>query len=182
MEPAIPANVSDISSAIPVAPAQFVYPGGRAEITTQIILVHGGWQGPEVFSRVVPGLERAGYAVSAVALPSAGLPVDADEDAKVIRSAIISAIELGKDVILVMHSYGAIPGCEALKGLKGKELEARARGWGKVLKLVFISALVLPVGSCIYPDERGNANKAGFEYEVCASRRHGYSRFHRTQF
>ena len=135
-----------------------------------IILVHGSWQTPEVFTFVIPRLEKAGYSVFAPSLPSSGAnpPLENfDEDVKVIRSTVRSILDTGKDVVIVMHSYGAIPGCEALKGLKD-EVDPPAHGrynTGKVLKLAFLAAMVVPVGGSTWKAERGESFP-GFECRV----------------
>ena len=135
-----------------------------------IILVHGSWQSPEVFTFLIPRLEKAGYSVFAPSLPSSGAnpPLkNFDEDVKVIRSTVRSVLDSGKDVVIVMHSYGAIPGCEALKGLKdegGPPAQGRYNS-GKVLKLAFLAAMVVPVGQSTWKAERGESFP-GFECKV----------------
>ncbi|KAI4112994.1 MAG: hypothetical protein LQ345_005948, partial [Seirophora villosa] len=123
-----------------------------------IILVPGGWQGPETFSLLIPLLETAGYSVFAVALPSIGsVPATPSfaPDVATVRSAVRSTLATGKDVLLVMHSWGAVVGCEALKGLQTttaeekEEEEEQSSGLhkdGKVVKLAFIAGLVFPEG------------------------------------
>lgn len=56
----------------------------------------------------------------------------------------------GKDVVMIMHSHGAVVGCEALKGMTTKK---RARynnhfgiSAGGVVRLIFTAGMVLPVG------------------------------------
>jgi hypothetical protein len=44
------------------------------------------------------------------------LVASTDEDVAFINSAV-SLANLGKDVVVVMHSYGGIPGSDAMKGL-----------------------------------------------------------------
>ena len=135
-----------------------------------IILVHGSWQSPECFTLLIPRLERAGYSVFAPSLPSSGasIPLESfDDDVKVIRDTVKSVLDTGKDVVMVMHSYGGVPGCEALKGLK-EEREAASNGrhsTGKVLKLIFVAAMVLPIGGSTWKVERGD-NYPGFECKV----------------
>ena len=149
-----------------------------------IILVHGGWQGPEVYGQLVSLLEKAHYSVFCPKLPSAGtIPATPsfDEDVKSIRNAVGSVIETGKEVVVVMHSYGAVPGCEALKGLKVKAPPVLGGGltWktnasefenqdsmGGIVKLVFLAAMVLPVGGSTWSSRKGNVPIEGFGYKV----------------
>ncbi|KAA6411149.1 MAG: hypothetical protein FRX48_05461 [Lasallia pustulata] len=128
--------------------------GGYRTNTTRptIILVHGGWQGPSSFSLLVPRLEKAGYSVFAPTLPSAAtkpaLP-SFDEDVKIVHNALQSVVDTGKEVIVVMHSYGAV---------SHDDLEA-----GGVVKLVFLCGMVLPVGGSTWKAEKGNDPVPGFE-------------------
>ena len=151
--------------------AQILSPQPRLWISRPtIILVHGSWQSPEVFTFLISRLEKAGYSVFAPSLPSSGAnpPLkNFDEDVKVIRSTIKSVLDAGKDVVIVMHSYGAIPGCEALKGLKdeGVPLAQGRHNTGKVLKLAFLAAMVVPVGGSTWKAERGESFP-GFECKV----------------
>ena len=133
-----------------------------------IVLVHGGWNGPEVFSHVIVLLESRGYSTFAPTLPSAGaIPAlsDFNEDVHVIRHAVQSLIDTGKEVVLVMHSYGAIPGCEAMRDIKVKKMHDKESGGG-VIKLVFLAGLVVPVGGSTWKAEKGEVPIPGFAYKV----------------
>ncbi|KAI9881514.1 MAG: hypothetical protein M1830_000077 [Pleopsidium flavum] len=153
--------------------AQHILQHNKSQIKPTIILVHGGWQGPEVFTNLVPCLEKAGYSVFAPRLPSSGtipaLP-DFDEDVKVVHSAIQSVIDTGKEVVVAMHSYGAVVGCEALKGLKikdgaGSEGSVESHDSGGVVRLAFITGMILQEGGSIWEREKGNVPIPGFEYQ-----------------
>ncbi|KAL8933893.1 MAG: hypothetical protein Q9216_006168 [Gyalolechia sp. 2 TL-2023] len=136
-----------------------------------IVLVHGGWQGPETFSLIVPGLERAGYSVFAVTLPSASVvPAvpDFSSDVAVVRNAVTSTLAIGKDVVLVMHSFGAVVGCEAMKGVKVDEASLAmategALRIGRVVRLAFIAGLLFPEGKAIRDISRGEEAVPGFD-------------------
>ncbi|KAL8934883.1 MAG: hypothetical protein Q9211_004996 [Gyalolechia sp. 1 TL-2023] len=135
-----------------------------------IILVHGGWQGPETFSLIVPGLEKAGYSVFAVTLPSASVvPAvpNFSSDVAVIRNAVTSTLAIGKDVVLVMHSFGAVVGCEAMKEVKVDEasIEMETEGAlriGRVVRLAFIAGLLFPEGKATREESRGEDAIPGF--------------------
>ncbi|KAL9003245.1 MAG: hypothetical protein Q9188_003885 [Gyalolechia gomerana] len=143
-----------------------------------IILVHGGWQGPETFSLIIPGLEKAGYSVFAVTLPSASVvPAvpDFSSDVAVIRNAVTSTLAIGKDVVLVMHSFGAVVGCEAMKGVKVDEasivMETEgALRIGRVLRLAFIAGLLFPEGKATREESRGEDAIPGFDCQDNLSR------------
>ena len=123
---------------------------------------------------MVPGLEKAGYSVVAVSLPSSGtVPAvpDFSADVDIIRSVVTSTLAIGKDVVLVMHSYGAVVGCEALKGIKQDEADLLMESdgvlrVGQVVKLAFIAGCLFPVGKSIYEKDRGSEARLGFVCEV----------------
>ncbi|KAL9026717.1 MAG: hypothetical protein Q9196_004662 [Gyalolechia fulgens] len=139
-----------------------------------IILVHGGWQGPETFSLIVPGLEKAGYSVFAVTLPSASVvPAvpNFSSDVAVIRNAVTSTLAIGKDVVLVMHSFGAVVGCEAMKEVKVDEasIEMETEGAlriGRVVRLAFIAGLLFPEGKATREESRGEDAIPGFHCQA----------------
>ncbi|KAI4212229.1 MAG: hypothetical protein LQ351_005099 [Letrouitia transgressa] len=156
----------------------FLIPPSKANTESQllsrpvrptIILVHAGWHGPETWSLVVPGLERAGYSITAVTLPSAGqTPAVPDlfEDVKIIRNTVTSNLRIGKDIILVMHSFGCISGCEALKGVaeelaSNNTVQPPGVEVGKIVKLAFISGKLVPEGGAVW--EIGRNRPPGFE-------------------
>ncbi|KAL8993431.1 MAG: hypothetical protein Q9169_006348 [Polycauliona sp. 2 TL-2023] len=156
----MPSSLSTIGAALP-----------QKSTHPTIILVHGGWQGPETFSLLIPLLEKAGYSSIAVALPSSHSVIavpDFSADVAIIRSILTSTLATGKDVVLVMHSYGAVPGCEALKGLKqaeadrGMETEGTVKS-GKVVKLAFIAALLHKKGKATYQAGKGTEARDGLD-------------------
>ncbi|KAL6721469.1 hypothetical protein ACLMJK_000572 [Lecanora helva] len=134
-----------------------------------LILIHGGWQTPTAsFSLLNPLLVSHGYTVRAPALPSCNSPSlphpdnSFESDVAVVRKIIDEEVWQGQEVVLVMHSYGAVVGCEACKGVKVSENAKREMGGGTgvkggdeeedrcgVSRLIFITGMVLPVGvSC----------------------------------
>ena len=107
------------------------------------VFVPGAWHAPDVFSPVMEQLDAAGYNSVGVTLPSVGAEAplkDFEPDVEAVRTALSKVLDSGDDVVLVMHSYGSIPACEATKGMSGK---------GKIRRLVFCCAFVLPEGSSL---------------------------------
>ena len=107
------------------------------------VFVPGAWHSPDAFGPVIKQLRTAGYKSVGVTLPSVGTeppPKAFEPDVEAIQTAISRVIEGGDDVILVMHSYGSIPACEATKGFSGE---------GKIRRLVFCSSFVLPEGGSL---------------------------------
>jgi hypothetical protein len=65
---------------------------------------------------------------------------DFTEDVRAIRNLVAHYADSGRDVILVMHGYGGLPGAEALHGLGKAEREQRGLRGG-VVRLVFIMSV-----------------------------------------
>ncbi|KKZ60549.1 hypothetical protein EMCG_04786 [[Emmonsia] crescens] len=88
-----------------------------------IVLIHGAWQSPSVWIFVTPLLEKAGYSIYPIPLKSPGMIPAAPDfscDVDAIKSGIEAVLDCGKDAVVVMHSYAAVAGCEALKVFHGE--------------------------------------------------------------
>lgn len=81
---------------------------------------------------VVPQLPSAVYPGNEAADPDAY-----QHDRAAVHKAVVSELEATRDVLLVAHSYGGIPGPDALRSLV-----APRRHGGKLLGIVFVSAFV----------------------------------------
>ncbi len=104
-----------------------------------IVIVPGAYYEQWHYRHLHAGLESAGYAVTTVSLPSVGgehPQRDQQADIAAIASAIQQYLSVDKDVVLVMHSYGGIPGGSACKGL----LPADTKNGRGVVGLIYISA------------------------------------------
>lgn len=114
-----------------------------------IVLVHGAWHNPSCWDEVRKHLEEHSYPTVAVHLPSAGRnpPVTSHlEDTAVVRKELERLIvSEGKEVILVMHSYGGVAGSGAVSGLEKAGREDK----GGVTQCIFITAFLVPKGSSL---------------------------------
>ena len=118
------------------------------------IIVPGAWHPPECYSDLITTLQEAGYSAIAINLPS--LDTKSPEttscslDAEVIRAQILLLTDdQRKDVVVVCHSYGGIPGGGAAHGLS-KHTRYREGKEGGVVGLVYLAAFVLPEGPGLY--------------------------------
>lgn len=126
-----------------------------------LIFVPGGWHTPECFSPVTEILSKAGYKISSVAHPSIGTelrgeaPLQSwDEDVAAIRETVLQHLRDGEEVVLVVHSYGGTVGSEAVKGLNKKDWESSGN-IGGVVRLVYLAAFALPLGSYLWESTGG---------------------------
>jgi len=117
-----------------------------------VIFVPGAWHLPEVFDTVSSYLISAGYSTAAVRTPSVtkgpSYVQNIDPDVKATREVILKATDAGNDVVLVMHSYGGIPGSAACKGLSKAE-RAEAGKNGGVVRLVYMCSFAIPEGESL---------------------------------
>ena len=128
----------------------------RQELPT-ILLVQGSFQIPQVYSKLVQGLEAQGYPTIHPQLPTCS---DTDsphfpqlslvDDALAIRIELIRQVEYqGKNVVVVMHSYGGLVGSEAAT----EELsyaKRHAQGLpGGVIHLFLYSAFLINEGQSV---------------------------------
>jgi len=82
-----------------------------------ILLVPGAWHSPACYDDLITILRQHGYQCETVTLATVD-PVDpantnADSDVMVISDAIEKILTGGIDLVLVAHSYGAIPALSA---------------------------------------------------------------------
>jgi pimeloyl-ACP methyl ester carboxylesterase len=111
------------------------------------VCVPGASHSPAIYDTVKSALAYYGYELTAIALPSVGCnpaTYDFTEDVRAIRHVVSYYVDSGRDVVLVMHGYGGIPGSEALLGLGKTEREQR-RLRGGVIRLVFIMSVCTSV-------------------------------------
>lgn len=116
-----------------------------------IALVPGAWHSPIHYQELLDLFESAGYPTKSVQLPSVGSPDPKKEsvtgDAAAIREKLLlPLIEDGKDVVLLMHSYGGCPGAAAATGLSKTEREENGGG---IIGLVFIAAFLAQEGDSL---------------------------------
>lgn len=112
------------------------------------IFVPGAWHCATKFEPVTSKLEALGYPTKSVQLPCYGAepPLsDFHPDVAAIRQEIEKSVDAGEDVVLFMHSYGGIVGCEACRGL-GKAAREKEGKIGGVVRLVFCAAFMVPEG------------------------------------
>ena len=120
---------------------------------TTIILVPGAWHSPSHYTTLLTLLQRAGYPTSSSRLPSVGsatpLTATAAQDASFIRDEILlPLLASGTEVLLVLHSYGGLPGAAAAKRLSKAERKKEGNKGG-IVGLVFITALVAREGNSL---------------------------------
>lgn len=113
-----------------------------------IVFVPGAWHPPTAFDPVTKRLEAAGYETKGVHLASVGAaePLkDFQPDVDAIQAVIKSSVNEGKDVLLVVHSYGGVVGGQAVEGLDKASREKEGKKGG-ISHLYYCCAFALPEG------------------------------------
>ena len=119
-----------------------------------ILLIPGAWFPPSAYNAFLHAVRNAGYQTVCASYPSLNPKDPKHADAAtdtlfVVQNYLIPLIEIEqKDVVIVMHSYGGIPGSGAATGF-GKAARQQQGRKGGVVGLVHSSGFVLAEGlSC----------------------------------
>ena len=115
-----------------------------------IVIVPGAWLPIEQYTELATLLLRSGYGTVIRKLPSVNSATPNDQtvmtDAEFIRQhVLIPQIDSGRDVVLLMHSYGGIPGPVAADGLSKQELSAQGKPGG-IIGMIMLSAFIAGEG------------------------------------
>ena len=119
-----------------------------------ILIVPGSWHPPSAFDTFTPHLISAGYSTQVASLSSVGpgpssFPSCTDDAHAIRQDFLLPLLESqGKDVLIVAHSYGAIPGSGAAAGLSKNIRQSQGLSGG-VIGIVFISGFILREGMSI---------------------------------
>ena len=116
-----------------------------------IVLVPGSFcSAALLWDAVVDKLHNAEYDAFAIELQTVGPPPTTPaktmaDDSAHIHGIVEALANDGKEVLVVMHSYGGIPGTQAVKNLSRKEQQKQGKEGG-IIGLVYVSSLLLNEG------------------------------------
>ncbi|KAL2068897.1 hypothetical protein VTL71DRAFT_15235 [Oculimacula yallundae] len=116
-----------------------------------VVFTPGAWHGTWAFDTVRSQLGALGYPTEAVALPSVGsndLNVGLAEDAAALRTELTTLADEGKDIIMVVHSYGGMVATNAVEGLSYADRRAAGKRGG-VTMLIYMTAFAVPLGTSL---------------------------------
>lgn len=98
-----------------------------------LVLFPGAWHLASTLAGFVEELKSRGYPAEAHTLRSVGNPAaTVAYDVVHIRSILLSHIEQGKDVVLIVHSFAGYGGSEAIEGLHKRTRAANGQVGGLV--------------------------------------------------
>ncbi|ETN37393.1 uncharacterized protein HMPREF1541_08384 [Cyphellophora europaea CBS 101466] len=120
-----------------------------------IVLVPGGGHLARSFAPLTTYLTSHSYTATPVDLPSnlitidpstsAAFPTTYEADVAAVASAITTHADAGKDVVVLFHSYGGVPGNTACKDLLKASRQAQGKPGG-VVHQIYFSSMALPLG------------------------------------
>ncbi|KAI0019497.1 Alpha/beta hydrolase fold-1 [Xylariomycetidae sp. FL0641] len=140
-----------------------------------LVFVPGAWCDAGYFSRTTEILERAGLTCEAVSLPSVGSELHSDgpsaseatlyKDAEAVKKVVMKHLDVGKDVVVIAHSYGGVVASEAMKGL---DRGSRGGSQAAVVHMVYVAALVFDIGVMTWaPDDSKFAESLIIQGGLC---------------
>ena len=128
--------------------ATLLHPSPQMTSKPVFVLVPGNFLPPAYYATAAKLLESHGYQTRLITIPSTGVksPLTSNEpDIVAVRAVLKELTDSGKEIIVVAHSYGSIPTCEAAKGLETQERLKLGKAGG-VVRLVFVAAWLLQEG------------------------------------
>lgn len=118
------------------------------------LFVPGAWHSPRSYDAVAKLLAAQGYKYKYVHLASVGASHQIqpnDADVQIIQNATQDLLDEGKNVVLVMHSYGGAVGSEAMKYFIDEATGQfrEQKNAAKVVRMVWLASFVLPKGGSL---------------------------------
>ncbi|KAK7424097.1 hypothetical protein QQX98_000707 [Neonectria punicea] len=94
-----------------------------------LIFVPGAWHTPETWGKVTSAMKAHQFKCVSVTLPTtlANPAANFSDDFKAVRDAILAETTQGRNVVLVVHSYGGAVGGSAIHGLAKPQDDASGR-------------------------------------------------------
>jgi len=116
-----------------------------------LIFVPGAWHTAQTWSKVTTLLEAKHYTCICVTLPSTLSEPNTTffDDIKAVRDPIIAETTAGRNVVVIVHSYGGAVGCSAVKGLTlPKQDTSDKTSNGHVIGIASMASGFGPSGVC----------------------------------
>ncbi|PNP73414.1 hypothetical protein FNYG_13241 [Fusarium nygamai] len=115
-----------------------------------LVIIPGSFASAASYKSFTDALNRNGVDSEVIDTPSVGRrkggPKTMSDDAAEITRVASTLLNRGKEVVLMTHSYGGIPGTQSLEKLSKKAREAQGKAGG-VEKIIYLTSVVLPVGT-----------------------------------
>ncbi|RYP74840.1 hypothetical protein DL771_002761 [Monosporascus sp. 5C6A] len=127
------------------------------------VIVPGSFCKVAFYDKLIAHLHEQGHDARAVELPSANdgtrqPAATMEDDTARIKDAVTSILDdesNPRNVVVLVHSYGGVPGSSALKGLSKADRSAQGKGTA-VVGIVYMGSFILPLGQSVR-DAMGDA-------------------------
>ena len=116
----------------------------------EIVILPGAWQIEPSWALFRDYLEKAGYNVSQVTLPSVGISLTGlDADVSATQAIIDPLLEEGKEVVVLCHSMG---GLVAANSVESRGIASRSADGleGGIIQLIYLAAFITPAGYSLF--------------------------------
>lgn len=115
-----------------------------------ILWVNGSFSPASFYTTVAEKVRSRGYEIVLDTLPSSARappeqPATLAEDAAHFHDIAEKLADQGKEIVMVMHSYGGVVGSECSKGLSKPERREAGKPGG-IVRLVYFTCVVPEVG------------------------------------
>ena len=130
---------------------------------SHVVLIPGAWHSGDAYDLLVPLLRVHGHETTSLTLPSVGAEpplTSLEPEVEYIRNTVEPLSEQGKEIVVVMHSYGGFAGSAALHGLSRAERHEKGLNGG-IVALVYLAAWMLDEGQSISGSGGGKGGKGG---------------------
>jgi pimeloyl-ACP methyl ester carboxylesterase len=116
-----------------------------------VVVVPGSGHQPAHYKALMSSLEKAGYIVKAVELPSMHAEpaiINMQPDIEAVHDAIEEQVKAGQEVVVFAHSYGGMLATTAVKGLLQPDQKQKNIGGG-IISIVYCAAFVPSEGQSV---------------------------------
>lgn len=118
-----------------------------------IVLVHGGFSHPGVYSSFLSALSQAGFIARCPHLPTSfdeHSPKGClEDDIAAVRKAIIELAQDGHTIIVLAHSWGGFIASEAISPNMYFPAASTSKSEGGIVHLIYLSAWMLEPGTSV---------------------------------
>ncbi|PVH86235.1 alpha/beta-hydrolase [Cadophora sp. DSE1049] len=125
-----------------------------------LVLVHGAFHKPDCFHLIQPKLEAFGYPVVAVSLVSIGRGRPTAtylDDVAAIHDSLLPLLKEGREVVVITHSYGGVPGVASTEGHTIQDRAARGEKGGVKSIFMIASHIVFEKGTSLSQSNGSNS-------------------------